>query len=148
MFVANSAYENSFLTALGASSGDRHYRAMEVHGRQTWFVVSCVAVQDDGFEMLMSFCCSLEEDLLGLLQPLRNARAVSVLRLLSSPDGDGRWLAQQVSKVWRAVGHRGRQVLLFLDADGQETTGPYGDPVDEEITERNLVFEASNVTAR
>lgn len=68
MFVANSSFENHFLSGIG-SSGDRYYRAFELSGRSTWFIVTCV-VQNEELEMLRSVCCASEEDLLGLLQPM------------------------------------------------------------------------------
>lgn len=146
MFVANSDYEYPFLNAMGAP-GSRHFRAMEILGRLTWFVVTCaVRVDQDDFEILHSVCCSLDEDLLALLQPMPNARVVSVLKVVSSHDGDGRWKAREVAKVWRAVTDQGRQVLVFEGAEGAATTGLFDDPATDLLNERTLIFEAQSIT--
>lgn len=140
MFVANSNFENQFLSGISAP-GDRYYRAVELTGRLTWFIVTCV-VQDDGLEMLQSICCSLDEDLLALLQPMPNARAVSLQRLMDSQQGDGRWQAQEISKVWRVASARGKWVLVFEDESGAESFGPFGEAVSEDLGKRTLVYDA------
>lgn len=141
MFVANQSFENHFLSALG-SAGDRYYRAMELTGRLTWYIVTCV-LQDDGIEMLHSVCCSLDEDLLALLEPTPNSRAVCLQRVVASGREDGRWDAREVSKVWRASALRGKQVLVFQDGDGSEWSGPFGGFAEPQICERTLVYEAA-----
>jgi len=143
MFVANSDFENHFLSALGAP-GDRHYRAIQLSGRLTWFIVTC-ALQDDGLEMLHSVCCAWDEDLLALLEPRPHSRAVSLQRVVSSHEGDGRWEAREVSKVWCIASQKGKQVLVFQDRDGSESSGPFGAPVVDDLGERELVYEAMRV---
>lgn len=141
MFVANSSFENHFLSGIG-SSGDRYYRAFELSGRSTWFIVTCV-VQNEDLAMLRSVCCALEEDLLGLLQPMPHARAVSLQRVAASHQGDGRWQAQDIAKVWHAFTSRGKRVLVFQDHAGSEFSGPLGDAVSQDLGERTLVYDVA-----
>lgn len=141
MFLANAAYEYPFLSALGAPSGDRHYRAMQVLGRLTWFIVSC-AVVDDGLEMLQSVCCSLEDDLISLLQPMQKARVVSVMRVAASENVDGRWEPREVARIWRTETRSGRTVLIFEDLYGSQMSGRFDDQNPDETRERTLLFEA------
>ncbi|WOB11359.1 hypothetical protein [Piscinibacter gummiphilus] len=141
MFVANSNFENQFLSGI-SSNGDRYYRAFELSGRFSWFIVTCL-IQDDGLEMLRSVCCSFEEDLLGLMQPMKNARAISVQRLVASDSGDGRWEAREVTKVWHTATEQGKRILVTQDADGSECCGLFGDAVDFELGQRTLIFDVA-----
>lgn len=141
MFVANSSFENQFLSAI-SSNGDRYYRAFELSGRLTWFIVTC-AVQNEDVEMLQSICCSLDEDLLALLHPMQNARAVSLQRVMASHEGDGRWQAQEIAKVWHATSSRGKRVLVFQDEYGSESSGPFGDMLSQDLGERTLVYDVA-----
>lgn len=146
MFVANESFENQFLSAI-SSTGDRYYRAFELSGRLTWFIVTCV-VQSEGLEMHKSVCCALEEDLLALLQPMANARAVSLQRVVASEEGDGRWVVRETSKVWLTTASPDKRLLIFEDRDGTESCGIWSDQVDTEAGKRTLVFETPDTALR
>lgn len=143
MFVTNSCYENSAMSALG-SRGDRYFRAIELAGRFTWFIVTCSVRHDDGFEMLQTVCCSWDQDLLTLLQPQPNMSPVSVQQLIPSLEGNGRWETRQITRVWRTQSKQGKSLLVCEDTDGIQSTGLFGEAPNEHVEARTLVYEAAH----
>lgn len=146
MFIANPRFESSFASIFGIE-GDRYFRAMEISGRMPWFIVTC-AVQHEEAEMLQSFCCSWDEDLLALLEARHQWRPVSVQRVAPAGEDEEQWESRQVVRVWRAKRLRAKVTLVFEDSNGDRTCGPFGLAPDRDVTSIELVYEVpSRVSA-
>jgi hypothetical protein len=140
MFVAHESFEDPMMSAL-AGDGEHCYRAMHLSVRVPWFVVTCLVSGDD-LEMLRSVCCAWDVDLRELLRVDNTRRPVSVQQMTPSHEGDGRWEAQQIERVWTVDHPAGHSVLVFQDFEGTEFTNTLERTAEEREGHRTLLFGA------
>ncbi|WOB10850.1 hypothetical protein [Piscinibacter gummiphilus] len=140
MFVAHESFEDPMMSAL-AGDGEHCFRAMHLSIRAPWFIVTCLVSGDD-VEMLRSVCCSWDVDLRELLRVDGGRRPVSVQQMTPSHEGDGRWEARQIERVWTVEQSVGHSVLVFQDFEGNEFTNTLDQKAEEPKGERTLLFGA------
>jgi hypothetical protein len=140
MFVAHESFEDPLMSAL-AGDGEHCFRAMHLSIRVPWFIVTCL-VSDDDLEMQRSVCCAWDIDLRELLKVEKARRAVSLQQMNPSHEGDGRWEALQIERVWTVEHPAGHSVLVFQDFDGTEFTNTLDQTAEERQGDRTLIFHA------
>lgn len=140
MFVAHESFEDPLMSAL-AGEGEHCFRALHLSIRVPWFIVTCLVSGDD-IDMQRSVCCAWDVDLRELLKVEKTRRPLSVQQMNPSHEGDGRWEALQIERVWRVDHPAGHSVLVFQDFDGTEFTNTLDGTAEERQGERTLLFEA------
>ncbi len=140
MFVAHESFEDPLMSAL-AEEGEHCYRGMHLSIRVPWFIVTCLLFNDE-LQMLRSICCACDIDLLELLKPGKGRHPVSLQQIAPSHEGDGRWEALQIERVWRVDHAAGHSILVFQDFDGTEFTNPFDDSPEERLGDRTLIFDS------
>jgi hypothetical protein len=140
MFVVVSDYEVPLMNAPGVT-GEKYFRTMELSGRLPWFLVTAL-IED---ELLQTFCCCWEGDLVELLSAMSKQHSVVALQTVSpSRLRHGTWELRDVTHVWQARHQTGQSVVVYQDANGEEFCGEFGEAVRAGITDRALLFEASH----
>lgn len=145
MFVAHESFEDPLMSAL-AGDGEHCFRAMHLSIRVPWFIVTCLVAGDE-LEMQRSVCCAWDVDLRELLKVEEARRPVSLQQLNPSHDGDGRWEALQIERVWTVEHPSGHSVLLFQDFDGTEFTNTLEQSAEDRRGDRTLIFQAQPLKA-
>ncbi len=140
MFVAHESFEDPLMSAL-AGQGEHCFRALYLSIRVPWFIVTCLVSGDD-IDMQRSVCCAWDVDLRELLKVERARRPVSLQQMTPSHEGDGRWEALQIERVWKVDHPAGHSVLVFQDFEGIEFTNTLDASGEDRQGDRTLVFEA------
>lgn len=146
MFVAHETFEDPMMSAL-AGDGEHFYRAMHLSIRVPWFIVTCLISGED-LEMQRSICCSWDVDLRELLKTEPTRRALSLQQMSPSQEGDGRWDALQIKRVWKVEQPAGHSVLVFQDFEGIEFTNTFEHSPEERQGNRTLIFQAQPTKPR
>lgn len=146
MFVAHESYEDPLMSAL-AGEDEHCYRALHLSIRVPWFIVTCMVSGDD-IDMQRSVCCAWDVDLRELLKVEKGRRPVSLQQMNPSHEGDGRWEALQIERVWRVDHPAGHSVLVFQEFEGTEFTNTLDGSAEERLGDRTLVFEARPLKPR
>lgn len=140
MFVAHESYEDPLMSAL-AGEGEHCFRALHLSIRVPWFIVTCLVSGDD-IDIQRSVCCAWDVDLRELLKVEKTRRPVSLQQMNPSHEGDGRWEALQIERVWKVEHPAGHSVLVFQDFEGTEFTNTLDGDAEDRQGDRTLVFEA------
>lgn len=140
MFVAHESFEDQMMSAL-AGDGEHCFRALHLSIRVPWFIVTCLVSGED-IDMQRSVCCAWDVDLRELLNVEKTRRPVSLQQMNPSHEGDGRWEALQIERVWSVDHPAGHSVLVFQDFDGTEFTNTLDGTAEDQQGERRLIFEA------
>lgn len=139
MFITHDAFTIPFLKAL-SPAGTQYHRTVELSMRAPWFLVTFLT-EDEGIQIVHTFLCSWDRDLLDVLVA-HEVHMVMSLQQLFPQRADNHWGVRQIARVWSARDmDSGQRIVVLQDADGQEFGGPMGDAITQVCTDRTLVAE-------